>query len=79
MALLKKSIQSGRSRLVLGTRAPSPAMSAKRENSYSVKKVQIERAPHASAGEGARAPSISLSLPATPLFGQGRSASFSRS
>jgi len=47
-------------------------MSAKRENSYSVKKVQIERAPHASAGEGARAPSISLSLPATPLFGQGR-------
>jgi len=30
-------------------------------NSYSVKKVEIERAAHASAGEGARAPSISFS------------------
>jgi len=30
-------------------------------NSYSVKTVAIERAAHAPAGEGARAPSISLS------------------
>src|SRR6266550_8745608 len=71
-ALPKKSIQSGTSWLVLGTRAPSPAMSAKRENSYSVQELEIERAAHASAGEGARAHSTSLSVPAIPLFGQGR-------
>ncbi|PYS78160.1 MAG: hypothetical protein DMF70_15335, partial [Acidobacteria bacterium] len=40
-------------------------------NSYGVRKLEIERAAHASAGEGARAPSISLSLPVT-LFGQAR-------
>ncbi|HLR06758.1 MAG TPA: hypothetical protein VK117_13160, partial [Pyrinomonadaceae bacterium] len=43
------------SRLVLGTRAPSPAMSAKREHSYSVQEVEIERAAHAMR---ARAPAL---------------------
>ncbi len=38
-------------------------------NSYGVRKLEIERAAHASAGEGARAPSFSLSLAVT-LFGQ---------
>jgi hypothetical protein len=33
VALPKKSIRSGTSRLVLGTRAPSPAMSANARNS----------------------------------------------
>ena len=41
VALPKKSIQSGTSRLVLGTRAPSPAMSAKRENSYSARRLRL--------------------------------------
>jgi hypothetical protein len=38
-------------------------------NSHSIKKFEIERAAHAVRAR--RAPSISLSLPATPLFGQG--------
>ena len=39
----------------MGTRAPSPAMSAKRENSYSVRKLEIGRAAHAMR---ARAPAL---------------------
>ena len=52
-----------RDKLILGARAPSPAMSAQREKSYSVKKFEIERAAHAPAGEGARAPSTNLLVP----------------
>ncbi|HEY0348296.1 MAG TPA: hypothetical protein VGC60_09070, partial [Pyrinomonadaceae bacterium] len=38
---------------------PSPAMSAKRETVYDIKKCEIERA----AGEGARAPSTNWLVP----------------
>ena len=51
-----------RDKLILGARAPSPALSAKRENSYSVKRFEFERAAHARAGEGARAPVLTSSL-----------------
>ena len=52
-----------RDKLILGARAPSPAMSAKRENSCGVKKFEIERAADAPAGESARAPSTNRLVP----------------
>ena len=39
-------------------------------NRYSVKKFEIERAEHARAGEGARAPSTNRLVPSDRLFGQ---------
>jgi hypothetical protein len=40
---------------MLGTRAPSPALSAKREQHLRLMLERSERAMHAGAGEGARA------------------------
>ena len=48
----KSNVAEGDKRM-LGTRAPSPPMSAKRENSHSFKMLEIERAAHATAGEPA--------------------------
>jgi len=50
--LAQKVIWRKEDKLILGARAPSPAMSAKTRNSFSVKRFGVERA----AGEGARAP-----------------------
>ena len=56
-ALAQKSGTAERDKLILGARAPSPAMNAQRETGYSFKKFEFKRAAHATAGEGARAPS----------------------
>jgi len=70
-ALPKKSIRSGTSRLVLGARAPSPAGAcAARFDLKLLDAVTVSRFALI-AGEGARAPSISLSLSVIPLLGQG--------
>jgi len=63
----KQSIQSGTSRLVLGTRVPSPAMSAKPETATASRSLRLSVL---RTLRRARVPAlsvISLSLPATPL------------
>src|SRR5438128_1343809 len=70
VAANQKSIQSGTSRLVLGTRAPAPAMSAKRETVTASRRLRLSVL---RTLRRARAPALPVlaSLPATPLFGQG--------
>ncbi|HBB94220.1 MAG TPA: hypothetical protein DC054_02410 [Blastocatellia bacterium] len=50
--LVQKSGVAERDKVILGARAPSPAMSAKRENNYSVKGFEIERANALFRGRG---------------------------
>ena len=68
-AFSKKSIRSGLSRLVLGTRAPSPAIEREARNCYSVKKLVSERAANAGAGEPAL-PALACLFLLCHFFGQ---------
>ena len=67
-ALSRKSIRFETNSFVLGTRAPSPALSAKRETVAALRTSGCA----GDAGEGARVPSASLSpLVTDRFFGQG--------
>src|SRR5258706_13494233 len=67
VALPKKSIRSGTSQLVVGARAPSPARACSTLNLKPLDAATVSRFALI-AGEGARAPSISLSLSAYTTF-----------